>query len=42
MKAGRARRIVEEDGTYLGRLILNPYHSQIGVGARYNGWLRCN
>ena len=37
--------IVEEDGTYLGRLTLNRYHSQIGTGTRYYGWLHdsvCN
>ena len=31
--------IVEEDGTYLGRLTLNRNHAQIGIGARYYGWL---
>lgn len=27
--------IVDEDGTYLGRLTLNRNHSQIGMGARF-------
>ena len=31
--------IVEEDGTYLGRLTLNRFHRQIGIGARYYDWL---
>lgn len=37
--------IVEADGTYLGRLTLNRYHGQIGIGTRYYAWLRdsvCN
>jgi hypothetical protein len=37
--------IVDEDGTYLGRLTLNRNHSQIGIGARFYNWLHdsvCN
>ena len=37
--------IVDEGGTYLGRLTLNRNHSQIGIGARFYGWLHdsvCN
>jgi hypothetical protein len=37
--------IVDEDGTYLGRLSLNRNHSQIGIGLRYYDWLHdtvCN
>jgi hypothetical protein len=37
--------IVDEDGTYLGRLTLNRNHSQIGIGARFNNLLHdsvCN
>lgn len=37
--------IVDEDGTYLGRLTLNRNHSQIGIGAKFYDWLHdsvCN
>jgi hypothetical protein len=37
--------IVDEDGTYLGRLTLNRNHSQIGIGVRFYDWLHdsvCN
>lgn len=31
--------IVDQDGSYYGRLTLNVYHPQIGVGRRYLEWL---
>jgi hypothetical protein len=31
--------IVYHDGKYYGRLTLNSYHSQIGVGVELMGWL---
>jgi hypothetical protein len=32
--------IVNQDGIFYGRLTLNPYHSQIGAGARFFDWLQ--
>lgn len=32
--------IVDQDGNFYGRLTLNEYHSQIGIGRRYIEWLR--
>lgn len=31
--------IVDSDGNYYGRLTLNIYHSQFGLGAQYHDWL---
>ncbi|HLJ85678.1 MAG TPA: hypothetical protein VKZ53_02585 [Candidatus Angelobacter sp.] len=32
--------IVDSNGIYYGRLTLNEYHSQIGVGRDYTDWLK--
>ena len=32
--------IVDSNGNYYGRLTLNEYHTQIGVGRRYIAWLK--
>ncbi len=32
--------IVDSNGNYYGRLTLNEYHAQIGVGRRYIKWLK--
>lgn len=32
--------IVDSNGNYYGRLTLNEYHAQIGVGRRYIEWLK--
>lgn len=32
--------IVDSNGSYYGRLTLNEYHAQIGVGRRYIEWLK--
>jgi len=31
--------IVDNDGNYYGRLTLNKYHRQIGIGTKLLGWL---
>ena len=31
--------IVDQNGSFYGRLTLNRYHPQLGAGARYFGWL---
>jgi hypothetical protein len=31
--------IVDHDGRFYGRLTLNQYHSQLGIGRQYLGWL---
>jgi hypothetical protein len=31
--------IVDQDGQFYGRLTLNSYHVQIGIGAKYVSWL---
>jgi hypothetical protein len=31
--------IVDSNGRYYGRLTLNRYHSEIGIGRQYMGWL---
>jgi hypothetical protein len=31
--------IVDQDGNYYGRLTLNTYHPEIGMGRRYLDWL---
>ncbi len=31
--------IVDQNGKYYGRLTLNSYHAQIGMGAELAGWL---
>jgi hypothetical protein len=32
--------IVDQEGHYYGRLTLNTYHAQFGVGAKYYKWLK--
>ncbi len=32
--------IVDPEGTFHGRLTLNAYHSQLGIGAHYRDWLQ--
>jgi hypothetical protein len=32
--------IVDSSGNYYGRLTLNEYHSQIGIGRKYVDWLK--
>jgi hypothetical protein len=32
--------IVDSSGHYYGRLTLNEYHSEIGIGRNYVGWLK--
>jgi hypothetical protein len=34
--------IVDSTGKYYGRLTLNQYHPELGVGARYYNWLTQN
>jgi len=31
--------IVDQNGTFYGRLTVNEYHPQKGAGAKYYGWL---
>src|SRR5260370_27845871 len=31
--------IVDQNGTFYGRLTVNEYHPQRGAGAKYTGWL---
>jgi hypothetical protein len=31
--------MVNSDGSFYGRLTLNVYHSQFGIGAKYHDWL---
>jgi hypothetical protein len=31
--------IVDEEGKYYGRLTLNIYHSELGMGSKLRGWL---
>jgi hypothetical protein len=32
--------IVDASGRYYGRLTLNEYHTEIGIGRNYIGWLK--
>jgi hypothetical protein len=32
--------IVDSSGRYYGRLTLNEYHAEIGIGRNYTGWLK--
>lgn len=32
--------IVGTDGTFYGRLTLNPYNTQLGIGVRFATWLK--
>jgi len=31
--------IVDSDGNFYGRLTLNTYHNQLGIGVKYHDWL---